>query len=81
MAFVTLGEAVDRVLARLVDQREGKTGAEILKLSPGKGAAGGKPLGKGGGHQNRGPAKDEIHASNRNPTGIPTTRPIARPTP
>lgn len=34
MAWLPLGEAVDRVLARLADQREGKTG-EVVNL-PGK---------------------------------------------
>ena len=32
MAFVTLGDAVDRLLARLADQQEGKAG-EVISLA------------------------------------------------
>ena len=46
MAFITLTEAVDRVLARLADQREGKTG-EAQHL-PGKVARGTDKPARGG---------------------------------
>lgn len=36
MAFISIGEAVDRVLARLADQREEKAGSEVLSFAAGK---------------------------------------------
>lgn len=33
MAFITLGEAVDRVLARLADQRKEESGGKVVSLA------------------------------------------------